>query len=217
MRKQSLFLGFFLVIFSLLACNQDNPSQIKQGHSAQEQIEFRISLENKSGENATRPIFAATFWLSDAKQTLFEPNQPASAGLQQLLTNASANLLNQSLQVLQPTPPHGLIATESTNPRQFSFKASPGSKLSLIQTLQKQPTLFLAPGKGTLDLFDANNEPISGDFSLQFSLWEMDTPENQSFIRAKSAPENIPDPSQCLSVRIENNDGHTHAEDDHSH
>ena len=215
MLKNSFLFAFSLTSIVLSACSQDKPLQVQPGHTANEQIEFQITLEKKASDRTDLPTLAQGIWISDAKQTLFEANQAPSPALQQFLENGATKPITEQLQTLQPPPLFGLLAVNPETPRQWSFKASPGAKLSLGQALQNSPARFLAPTAGNIPLFDANNEPIAGDLTTQFSLWAT-TPE-KPFIHRVESPVNSPALMQWLVIRIENNDSHTHTEDGHSH
>ena len=191
MLKNTVLFTLSLALVLLNACSQDRPLQVQPGHGADEQIEFRITFEKKGISQTDSPTLAQGFWLSDAKQTLFEANQAPSPALRQFLENGEFTLITQQLQTLQPTPLFGPLTATPETPRQLSFKASPGAKLSLIQTLKDKQTFFLAPTTGSIALFDAANEPITGDLTTQFSLWET-TPEKPS-IRRVEPLQNSPD------------------------
>jgi hypothetical protein len=219
MLKRALISGFSLLALALTACNQDQPLQVKQGHAANEQIEFRVVLENKRSQTENHPSLAQLFWLSDAKQMLFEAEQAPSTAVQQWLKSGETELLSQQLKALQPAPVYGSLPGSGEPSRVFSFKASPGAKLSLIQALKDRASVFVAPKTGAINLFDDHNEPVSGDFTIQLSMWEIanDASSSQLRIRRVSTPPNEAEITRWLTVRIENNDTHEHAEDGHSH
>jgi hypothetical protein len=61
----------------------------------------------------------------------------------------------------------------------FTFEASPGDALSFTSMLAATNDVFFAPSDGGIDLFDADDEPISGDVSDQIYLWDAGTEGNE--------------------------------------
>ena len=104
MLKRALISGFSLLALALTACNQDQPLQVKQGNAANEQIEFRVVLENKRSQTENHPSLAQLFWLSDAKQMLFEAEQAPSRAVQQWLKSGATEFRSQPFTAHPPRP-----------------------------------------------------------------------------------------------------------------
>jgi hypothetical protein len=61
---------------------------------------------------------------------------------------------------------------------EFSFSASPGMKLTLCLMFGQSNDLFYAPDVG-IALFDSQGQPLSGDITSKFILWDAGTEVNQ--------------------------------------
>ena len=62
---------------------------------------------------------------------------------------------------------------------EVSFSAAPGQKLSFITMFVQSNDLFYAPDVDGIDLYDANNDPVTGDVTDQLILWDAGTEVNQ--------------------------------------
>ena len=61
---------------------------------------------------------------------------------------------------------------------EFTVTAAPGMKLSLVTMFGQSNDLFYAPDYG-IALFDASDEPVGGDVTSRFMLWDAGTEVNQ--------------------------------------
>jgi hypothetical protein len=61
----------------------------------------------------------------------------------------------------------------------FTFEASPGDTLSFASMLAATNDVFFAPNDGGIELFDAEDAPITGDVSDQIYLWDAGTEDNE--------------------------------------
>ncbi len=62
---------------------------------------------------------------------------------------------------------------------EISFSAGLGSKLSFATMLVQSNDLFYAPAPAGIDLFDASNNPVSGDITSQVMLWDAGSEVNE--------------------------------------
>ncbi|MCP5062253.1 MAG: hypothetical protein GY936_07310 [Ignavibacteriae bacterium] len=62
---------------------------------------------------------------------------------------------------------------------EFEFDAAPGHKLSLATMFVHSNDFFYAPDEAGIDLFDNSGNPITGDITSQFMLWDAGTEFNQ--------------------------------------
>lgn len=62
---------------------------------------------------------------------------------------------------------------------EFSFYATQGQKFNLVTMFGQSNDLFYAPDQA-IDLFDKNGDPISGDITRSFRLWDAGTEVNQA-------------------------------------
>ncbi|MDN5201801.1 spondin domain-containing protein [Fulvivirgaceae bacterium BMA10] len=98
----------------------------------------------------------------------------------------------------------------------FSFNAGPGTKLSFATMLVQSNDLFFGPGEAGIALYDASNNPISGDVTDQVDLWDAGTEVNEepgtgpNQAPRQSGPNTGVDENGTVEL-IENvNDGFTH-------
>ena len=61
----------------------------------------------------------------------------------------------------------------------FTVTAMPGDRLSLASMLGQSNDLFFAPAEAGLALFDALDNPVSGDVTGMFLLWDAGTEVNE--------------------------------------
>ena len=77
------------------------------------------------------------------------------------------------------------VGTEEAGPigpggaYEFTVTAAPGSNLSFVTMFVPSNDLFYAPGEAGIALFDAEENPISGDVTDQINLWDAGTEVNQ--------------------------------------
>ncbi len=63
---------------------------------------------------------------------------------------------------------------------EFSFYATPGSKLTFATMFVQSNDLFLAPDEEGIDLFDDMGNPLAGELADQLQLWDPGTEINES-------------------------------------
>jgi hypothetical protein len=61
---------------------------------------------------------------------------------------------------------------------EFTFKATPKMKLNMAMMFGQSNDLFYSPTK-PFDLFDSNGQPITGDITSKFMLWDAGTETDQ--------------------------------------
>jgi hypothetical protein len=71
---------------------------------------------------------------------------------------------------------------------EFTFKANAGMKLNMAMMFGQSNDLFYAPARG-FDLFNSKGEPVSGDITAKFILWNAGTERDEEpGIGASQAP-----------------------------
>jgi len=96
---------------------------------------------------------------------------------------------------------------------EFTFQATPGSKLSLAMMFGQSNDLFYAPEEAGIPLFDTKNKPVGGDVTSQILLWDAGTEVNQEpGVGPDQAPRqkapNTGDPDSNNLVRVASDDFH---------
>lgn len=78
--------------------------------------------------------------------------------------------------------PVGAVKPDAIGPGgayEFSFSATPGSRLTITEMFGQSNDLFYAPGESGISLFDGKGQPIRGDVTRELILWDAGTEMNQ--------------------------------------
>jgi hypothetical protein len=160
---------------------------------------FTVRVENISNSdgyaasNGTRWPFALSpgmFVLNSKKSMLFVEGKPASPGLQSQAEDGDPSGLISSLVNMHHAAnlhgvfntPIGMMSPGPIRPGssyEFDLTASPGMKLSLTMMNGQSNDEFYAPDENGIALFDAKGNPVSGDVTGKFILWDAGTEVNQ--------------------------------------
>ena len=156
-------------------------------------VENISNLEGYAASNGTRWPFALSpgaFVLNSKKSTLFVEGKPASMGLQSQAEDGDPTGLISSLVKMHHAAnlhgvfntPAGMMGAGPIKPGgsyEFSFTATAGMKLSLTMMNGQSNDEFYAPDENGIALFDAKGNPVSGDVTAKFILWDAGTEVNQ--------------------------------------
>jgi len=160
---------------------------------------FTVRVENISNpegyaaSNGERWPFALSpgmFVLNSRKSMLFTEGKPASMGLQSQAEDGDpTGLINSLVSMHHAANLHGVFNTpigmmgpgpiRPGSSYQFSLMASPGMKLSMTMMNGQSNDEFYAPDENGIALFDGKGNPISGDITTKFILWDAGTEVNQ--------------------------------------
>ncbi len=162
------------------------------------QATFTVRVENISdkdgltAQDGTKYPFAVSpgiYVITGKNSDFFNEGKKASAALEaqaedgnpelfaaDLLTvigSANMGIFNKPVGADMPSPilPGGAF--------EFTFTATKGMKLDLIAMYGQSNDLFYAPATA-LALFDAKGNPVSGDITGDFQLWDAGTEVNQA-------------------------------------
>ena len=152
-------------------------------------VALAASLAARSG--LTSPIAPGVFAVHTEDAILFADGTiEAGEGLEELAEDGSPVRLAEWLESAVGVTDSDAFAvpTGGSDPAPafpgdsyaFEFAAIEGDRLSLATMLVQTNDLFFAPAQGWIELFDANGEPISGDVTSQFLLWDAGTEVNQA-------------------------------------
>ncbi len=132
------------------------------------------------GKRSLAAMVLALVFLAACSNDSTNPPDTATASFTVRIENVAAvkpflnsGVFNTPVGAMQPGPIGPGDAYE------FSFEATPGSKLSFATMFVQSNDFFYAPGESGIDLFDANGTPVSGDVTAQVSLWDAGTEINQ--------------------------------------
>lgn len=111
-------------------------------------------------------------------------------GLEPLAEDGAPSTLDGALDGHMSVLEHGLFDTPvgmeesgalmTGEAYEFTIHAIPGSKLVVATMYSETNDLFYAPLEGDIELFDADGNPISGNVTDQFGLWDAGTEVNQA-------------------------------------
>jgi hypothetical protein len=161
---------------------------------------FTIRVENISNpegmtaSNGAKVPFALSpgmFVLSEKSSALFSEGKPARMnGLEMQAEDGDPSGLISSFEVMNHSSnlhgvfntPVGAMAAGPIRPGdsyEFTVTASPGMRLFMTQMFGQSNDWFYAPSANGIALFDAKGNPVSGDITDQFYLWDAGTEKNE--------------------------------------
>ncbi|HZE71501.1 MAG TPA: spondin domain-containing protein [Pyrinomonadaceae bacterium] len=160
---------------------------------------FTVRIENIStadgqiAADGTKWPFALSpgMWvLHNKRSPLFSEGKKASSGLEAQAEDGNPAGLVSALEMMHhASSMHGIfntpVGTKGPGPigpggtYEFSFNASPGTKLSMALMFGQSNDLFYAPETNGIALFDLKDMPLGGDVTSQITLWDAGTEVNQ--------------------------------------
>ena len=165
-----------------------------------ESTKFTIRVENISSpegmtaSNGQKFPFALSpgmFVLSGKNAALFTEDKPARKnGLEMQAEDGDPSALVASLLAMHHSSnlhgvfntPVGAMAAGPIRPGdsyEFTVTAAPGMKFFMTQMFGQSNDWFYAPGANGIALFDAKGNPVSGDVTDQFYLWDAGTEKDE--------------------------------------
>lgn len=168
----------------------------KQGNTAPTKFTVRIenisSSDGQMSSDGTKWPFALSpgmFVLNTRNGFLFKEGKPAANGLETQAEDGNPSELVKALENMHHSSSlHGVFNTPvgEMGPGpigpgaayEFSFRATPHMKLSLVLMFGQSNDLFYANDSGVA-LFDSNGKPLGGDITSKFILWDAGTEVNQ--------------------------------------
>ncbi|HSB71068.1 MAG TPA: spondin domain-containing protein [Candidatus Methylomirabilis sp.] len=172
---------------------------VSAGHAAAPAQQFRVRIENVSTENTLRPSTGAKapaavapvlYVIHTNSAPLFTSGKSdRGKGLEQLAEEGNPAPLAESLRngagimaAGVTDTPVGAAGPGPIGPGgtyEFSFSATPGSRLSIAMMFGQSNDLFYAPGEAGIALYDSAGKPVSGDITSQIILWDAGTEVNE--------------------------------------
>lgn len=164
----------------------------------QNKVNFTVRIENISAKDGlvaadgSRYPFALSpgfYAVNDGKLALFEAGKRASAGLEAQAEDGMPDLLSMFTVARGSDGSYGVfskpVGASMAGPilpegiYEFTFAAAKGMKLNLMTMYGQSNDLFYAP-RQAIDLFDAAGNPVGGDLTSAFLLWDAGTEVNQA-------------------------------------
>jgi hypothetical protein len=165
-----------------------------------EPTRFTVRVENVStpggmtASNGQKFPFALSpgmFVLSEKSAALFTEGKPARPnGLEMQAEDGDPSGLVTSLMAMHHSSnlhgvfntPVGVMAAGPIRPGdsyEFTLTVAPGMKLFMTQMFGQSNDWFYAPGANGIALFDTRGNPVSGDITDQFYLWDAGTEKDE--------------------------------------
>jgi hypothetical protein len=192
MLKARTFALIFLAVATVAGLGQTAFAKVRKEATFKVRIENVSAAEGQPGEGGQRYPFALSpgiFVVNHKSQYFFEVGKSADPALEsqaedgnpeglykRLLTKVGSiylGVFNTPVGASTPGPilPGGAY--------EFTFKATEGMKLSVAAMFGQSNDLFYAP-KRAIALFDESGNPLSGDVTESFLLWDAGTEVNQA-------------------------------------
>lgn len=174
-----------------------------------EPTKFTVRVENISnpegmtasnGEKVPFALSPGMFVLSEKNAPLFTEGKPARNGLEMQAEDGDPSGLVASLVARHHgsnlhgvfNMPIGAMAAGPIRPGdsfEFTVTAMPGMKFFMTQMFGQSNDWFYAPAANGIALFDAKGNPVNGDITDKFILWDAGTEKNEEIgIGANQGP-----------------------------
>ncbi|MEM7133660.1 MAG: spondin domain-containing protein [Chloroflexota bacterium] len=173
--------------------NDPFPSGAVRGQLNRTATTFIVTVENVSGgSDLPGPFAPGVYAVHDATtEPLFTTGQAdRGAGLEALAEDGGAATLGAVVAGTAGVSSSGVfsipVGADSPGPitpggaYQFQITAGNGDHLSLATMLVQSNDVFVAPAPTGMALFDGSGNPVSGDVTAQFPLWDAGTEVNEA-------------------------------------
>jgi hypothetical protein len=206
MQGRKIFIG--LVAGLALLCAQTVAAKPKGARKAARLVTFKVRIENisnpegQAASDGTRWPFALSpglYVVSQKGAVLFREGRRAGAGIEAQAEDGNPEALDKSFGSMNHdagrrgifNTPAGATAPAPIGPGaayEFNVSAAPKSKLTLVTMFGQSNDYFYATEK-PVELFDEAGEPLSGDITASFALYDSGTEVNQEAgVGADQAP-----------------------------
>jgi hypothetical protein len=145
---------------------------------------FSVTITNVSKSDTLKipgatgiraPIAPGVFVVSKQATPIFTPGKPAgSAGLETLAEDGNFEPLQNALEAKFSGSAGMFVPGQS-----FTIVAKPGERLAFATMFVQSNDKFYGPKGGSLALFDAHGNPISGDLTAALRLYDAGTEMDQ--------------------------------------
>ncbi|MBV9928181.1 MAG: spondin domain-containing protein [Acidobacteria bacterium] len=196
MQTRKILMG--LAVALSLSCAQVSAVTPKGAKKAARQVTFKVRIENisspegQAASDGTRWPFALSpglYVVNEKGAVLFREGHRAGAGLEAQAEDGNAEALAKSFESMnREAGQHGIFnmpagagAPGPIGPGaayEFTLSAAPKMKLTLVTMFGQSNDYFYATEK-PVELFDAAGEPLSGDITARFALYDAGTEVNQ--------------------------------------
>ena len=156
-----------------------------------ENISNKEGMTASNGQKFPFALSPGMFVLSEKNAALFTEGKPARKnGLEMQAEDGDPSGLVASLMSMHHASnlhgvfntPVGAMTAGPIRPGdsyEFTITAMPGMKLFMTQMFGQSNDWFYAPGAGGIALFDSKGNPMGGDVTDQFYLWDAGTEKDE--------------------------------------
>ena len=196
MQRRKIFIG--LVAALSLLCAQASAAGAKGAKKSARQVTFKVRIENisspegQTASDGTRWPFALSpglYAVNEKGAILFRDGKRAGAGLEAQAEDGNPEALVKWFEsVDRDAGQHGIFnkpaGADAPGPigpgaaYEFNVSALPKMKLTLVTMFGQSNDYFYATEK-PVELFDEAGEPLSGDITARFALYDAGTEVNQ--------------------------------------
>ena len=196
MERRKIFIG--LVAALSLLCAQTLAAGAKGAKKAARAVTFKVRIENisspegQTASDGTRWPFALSpglYVVNEKGAILFRDGKRAGAGLEAQAEDGNPAVLAKSFEAMNHdagqhgvfNTPAGAAAPAPIGPGaayEFNVSAEPKMKLTLVTMFGQSNDYFYATEQ-PVELFDEAGEPLSGDITARFALYDAGTEVNQ--------------------------------------
>ena len=189
---------FIILAIAALVAVSGSGTAFAGGKPKAKSATFKVRVENISSgdgvaaQDNTKYPFALSpgfYIVSNKRSQLFETGKRASKQLEAQAEDGTPGLFFKKFLTKVGSQYTGLfdkpIGKDMASPIfsggafEFEVGASTGMRLNLAFMFGQSNDLFYAPDEA-IELFDADGNPISGDFTGSFKLWDAGTEVNQA-------------------------------------
>lgn len=195
MLKQRFITGVAVIAAMILGLQA---ATFARGGDSKKTATFTVRIENIASrdgiaaQDGSRYPFALSpgfFGVTESRNVIFKDGKKASAALEAQAEDGDPGLLLKKLLTSLGTLYSGVFTTPVGGDKpspifpggafEFKFTAGEGKRLDLTTMYGQSNDLFYAP-KTAIDLFDAKGNPLSGDITDRFLLWDAGTEVNEA-------------------------------------
>jgi hypothetical protein len=152
------------------------------------QVHFKVLIENISDKNGLTAqdgskyrfgLSPGVYTLGKNAESLFKDGAKASAAIESMAEDGKIDLFKGVSGKFEiPVGADKPAPIFEGGSYEFKFSASKGARLNFVTMFGPSNDLFYAP-RQAIDLFDAKGNPITGDVTDKFLLWDAGTEVNQ--------------------------------------
>lgn len=174
----------FVMAIPFTACDDDNDIDDTRTFTVTIQnVSTAATLQPGALPDRTAPLSPGAWAVYD-DGSIFNLNQEANLAVERLAEEGMPDLITADLNAATWVEDNGEFSAPagangpvigSGESVTFTFDANPGDQLQIMTMFGNSNDWFYAFGNGGLDLFDNDNDPVSGDVTAELELYDAGT------------------------------------------